>query len=329
MSREVRTVRPFQIGDSLDRVLEYAVLRFGADECPAGSRIQVDDADDYLRRRAELVWASEEGFENFKMSLSNAVAAIGIDPGALALLVTAATGYLKITEVVFRHPLSDLDNLPAIVNLSDPRPKALRAGFHGANVVAYLLLTEDIDLRPLRPWRKGTWLARAVFRLVSTSPTTSLFRLTPLDQTQRDRLGLPQGVVRYIDLGDFESIQSYDDSNLPTFYVDEDLLASLTARPNSRLSRFVQVQLVQDFIWGVLRSPAVQQEELDDLSWTDLEETLLGKILSLIAGSKASDERRYALVKESKEKPDKVLALAEDAIGLRKELLAAVNEEQA
>lgn len=328
MSREVRTVRPFQIGDSLDRVLEDAVFRFGADECSAGSRIQVDDVDDYRRRRAELAWASEDGFEYFKTSISNMVAAIGIDPGALALLVTTATGYLKITEVVFCHPLSDLDNLPAIVNLSDPRPKALRTGFHGANVAAYLLLIEDIDPQPLRPWRKGTWLARAVFRLVSTSQT-SLFRLTPLDETQRDRLGLPQGVVRYIDLGDCEPTQSYDDSNPPIFYVDKELLDLLAARPNSRLSRFVQVQLVQDFIWGVLRSPAVQEEELEDLSWTDLEDTLLGKILSLIAGSSASDEWRHTLIKESKEDPDKILALAEDAIGLRKVLLAAVNEERA
>ena len=326
MSREVRTVRPFQIGDSLDRVLEDVVFQFGSDECSAGGRIQVNDVDDYCRRRAELAWASEEGFEYFKISVSNAVAAIGIDPGALALLVTVATGYLKITEVVFRHPLSDLDNLSAIVNLSDPRPKALRTGFHGAKVAAYLLLTEDIDPQPLRPWRKGTWLARAVFRLVSTSPT-SLFRLTPLDQPQRDRLGLPQGVVRYIDLGDYEPRLPYDDLILPDFYVDEDLLASLATRPNSRLSRFIQVQLVQDFIWGVLRSPAVQEENFDDLSWEDLEDTLLGRMLSLIAGSKASNEQRYELIRMSKENPDKVLALAEDAIGLREELLAAVNEE--
>lgn len=260
MSREVRTVRPFQIGDSLDQVLEGTVFRFGADECSAGGRIQVDNADDYCRRRAELVWASEEGFEYFKTSLSNAVAAIGIDPGTLALLVTAATGYLKITEVVFCHSLSDLDNLSAIVNLSDPRPEALRTGFHGAKVAAYLLLIEDIDPQPLRPWRKGTWLARAVFRLVSSTLSSSLFRPTPLDKTQRDRLGLPQGVVRYLDLGDYEPSQRYDDP--PTFYVDEDLLNSLAAQPNSRLSRFIQVQLVQDFIWGVLRSPAVQEEIL-------------------------------------------------------------------
>ncbi len=326
MSREVRTVRPFQIRDSLDRVLESAVLRFGADECLAGSRIQFDDVDDYRRRRAELAW-HQEGFDYFKTSVSDAVEEIGIDPGALALLVTAATGYLKITEVVFRHPLSDLDNLSAIVNLSDPRPKALRTGFHGAKVVAYLLLTEDIDPQPLRPWRKGTWLARAVFRLVSTSPT-SLFRPTPLDQAQRDRLGLPQGVVRYLDLGDYEPQLSYDDSIPPSFYVDEDLLASLAARPNSSLSRFFQVQLVQDFIWGVLRSPAIQ-ENFNDLEWEDLEDTLLGKILNLIAGSNASDERRNELIKMSKTSPEKILALAEDAIGLRKEILAAFKEEWA
>lgn len=326
MSWEVRTVRPFQIGDSLERVLEDTVFRFGADECPAGGRIQVDDIDDYHRRQAELAWSSEHEFECFKISLSDMIAEIGIDPGALALLVTISTSYLKISEVCFSHPLSDLDSLPATVNLSNPRPKALRTGFHGANVAAYLLLTEDIDPLPLRPWRKGTWLARAVFRLISTSPT-SLFRPTPLDQTQRDRLGLPPGVARYLDLGDYVPSQSYDDLNLPTFYVDKELLDSLAVRPNSRLSRFVQVQLVQDFIWGVLRSPAVQEEELGHLSWVDIADTLLGRLLSLIAGSRASDKKRYELIKRVQKRPDEVLALAEDAIGLRKELLAAINEE--
>ena len=328
MSREVRTVRPFQIGDSLDRVLEDVVFRFGTDECSAGGRIQVDDVDDYHRRQAELAWSSEHEFECFKTSLSDMVAEIGIDPGALALFVTVSTSYLKITEVVFRHQLSDLDGLPAIANMSDPRPKALRAGFHRANVAAYLLLTKDIDPQPLRPWRKGTWLARAVFRLVST-PSTSLFRPTPLDQAQRDRLGLPQGVVRYLDLGDYEPRLSYDDSIPLAFYVDKDLLDLLTARPNSRLSHFIQVQLVQDFIRGVLRSPAVQEENFDDLSWADLEDTLLGRIVSLIAGSRASDEDRYKLISMSKREPDRILALAEDAIGLRKDLLAAVNREGA
>ena len=327
MNREKRTVRPFWVGDSLAKVLEGAVFRFGSDECYTKNSIEVDNPDEYCRRRAELAWVPECGIKSFKEALSEGVAATGIDPTALALLITASTGYLKITEVVFEHSLSDIKGLPATVNLSTSRPKALRAGFHGATITAYLLLTRDIKPSPLRPWRKGTWLARAKFKLVSRS-STSLFRPTALDDEQRDRLGLPKGVVRYLEMGDHEPLQTYDQSYPPTFYVDKKLLDSLDARPNSKLSRFIQVQLVQDFIWGVLSSPAVQEAELTDLDWTDLNDTLLGRILNFIAGNKASNEYRNELIRDVQNNPTKVIAQVENRIGLRKELLTLVDEKQ-
>ncbi len=331
MNREVRTVRPFQVPYHLARVFEGAVFRFGRDECYPDGRINIDIddyPDEYGRRPAELIWASDSELEYFKAMLNEGAQAAEIDPACLALLITVSTSYLKITEVVFRHPLMNLEGLTNTVNLSGPpRPSALRTGFHGATIVAYLLLTEEIKPCPLRPWRKGTWLARAAFKLVPRS-RASLFRPSALDDEQRNRLGLPKGVVRYLDMSDHEPLLPYEDSYPPIFYVDQELLASLASRPRAPISRSIQVQLVQDFIYGVLTSPAVQEADLGEMIWTDMKDTLLGRVLNLIAGPDASEERLGILVQLIRDDPAKLVAQAEHAIGLRKVLLATSREGQ-
>lgn len=343
MSREVRTIRPFEVEDALARILDDVVLRFGNEECVAQGRIEVDDPNDYRRRLAEIIWASEDEFNYFKAAIYRGVTNLGIDPRDVSLLITASSGYLKITEIIFDHPVSAIERLPirvdlsnlrpeasstGLVNISNPRPKALSTGFHGGVIAAYLLLTKDTERQLLRPWRKGTWLAQAIFRLLSRSQT-SLFRLTPLNDEQRTKLRLPKAVARYLDMSDHEPLQNYDNTYPPTFYVDEELLAMLNARPNSKLSRFLQIQLVQDFILGVINSPAVQEEDSTDLDWGDLANTLIGRILNFVAGARASAAQRMDLFEEIKKDPSRVAARVEAAIGIRKELLDALAEEQA
>lgn len=326
MNREVRTIRPFEVDDSLARVLDNVILRFGSEKCAAKGRIEVDGPNDYCRRPAEIIWASEYEFDYFKAVISRGVKILGIDLSAVSLMITASSSYLKITEIIFNHPISAIERLPMKVNLSNPRPKALSTGFHGGVIDAYLLLTKEAEPQALRPWRKGTWLARANFRL---SSQTRLFRLTPLNDEQRTRLDLPKGVARYLDMSDHEPLRSYDNSYPPTFYVDENLLAKLDSQPNSKISRFLQVQLVQDFILGVINSPAVQEDDSIDLDWGDLSSTLVGRILNFITGPRASANRKMALFEEIRDNPSLVAARVEDAIGLRKELLVALAEEQA
>ena len=328
MNREVRTIRPFWVDDSLTRILDDVILRFGSEKCVAKGRIEVDDPNDYCRRPAEIIWASEDDFNYFKSAISEGLENLGIDDlSAVSLLITASSSYLSFTEIIFDHPVSVLERLPIKVNLTNPRPKALSTGFHGGVIIVYLLLTRNIERHVLRPWRKGTWLARARFRLSRSQ--TRLFRLTPLSDEQRMRLGLPQDVARYLDMSDHDPMQNYDKSSPPIFYVDEELLAKLDAQPNSKISRYLQIQLVQDFILGVITSPAVQGEGSTDLDWEDLSGSLLGRILNFVASPRASANTKMALFEEIRNNPSLVAARVEDVIGLRKELLVALAEEQA
>ncbi len=326
MNREVRVIRPFDIGVSIAQVLDGTRLRFGSDECGPSGRITAKDPDDYGRRHAELIWTSESNFNAFQQLLTDGAAEAQIDPVALSLLVTANTSYLKASQAIFSHPLSDLENLPPRVKLSDPRPVALQTGFHGSTIAAYLLLAKDLEPRPLSPWRKGTWLARAIFRLSSDSPT-SLFHPLPLDKAERDRLKLPSGVVHYLELGDHDPLRPYDHSDPPQFWVDKDLLTLLDARSRSQLSKYIQIELVKDFISAIIGSPDVQRADPDYFTWEDVEGSLLGRIVNFVVGSKATEEHRNTVLEYIRSDPAWIVSHVENTIGLRKELIQSLSED--
>ena len=326
MSREVREIRPFQTVE-LAGVLEDTVLRFGKDECAAGGYIEVADPEEYRVRRAEVVWAPEDQFASFTQTLLKGTSGMDMDPQALALVIAVSTAYLKSTEIVYRRAVSELDYLPRRVLITDPRPDALRAGFHGATVVTYLMLTRSVPRVPLKPWRIGTWLARATYRLI-TPQAGGLFRPAALNAERRAELVLPSRTVRYVELGDHDLLKPVTASGLPTLWVDEDLLTELNARPTSQLSQTVQIQLFQDFVWTVLSSPEVQQDDLNGMEWSDLEKTLVGRIIRLVGGSRIDDDKSRHWIQLLRADPAKLMAHVEHAVGLRDIVMDAFREDQ-
>jgi hypothetical protein len=121
--------------------------------------------------------------------------------------------------------------------------------------------------------------------------------------------------VRYVDFRDHEVLQPYVDQERPVFYVDERLLAQMSARRNSAPSKALQVQLAHDFIAAVIRR-ASAREEIVDMSYADLRTTLLGSVLRVAAGPGASDQDLERLVSEIRDVPERVIARAEHFIDI-------------
>ena len=329
MSKETRTVRPFRTA-TLGSILDGISLRFGERYCAAAGSILVDDPGEFTRSRGEIIWAREDGFDEFKNALSVGAAELEIDTSALGLFVTASTTYLKRAQEVFRCPLDNLDSLERVTLITPhDRPVALRTGFHGAVIDTYLLLLRELEKRPLFPWRKGTWLSRAKFR-VDVEKGADLYRLTPLDDTIRAQLGIAPKAIRYVDLEDTDILASYGDFAPPRFYVDEECLTQLDARHSSPVGAALQAQLVQDFIAAVLWYSAANDDEceLDAKSWEDIEDSLLGRVLRFVAGPGSSAEDRKTLLKTLGRNPENVVARAEHAIGIGKFTLAALEDRQ-
>lgn len=326
MSRETRTIRPFRTG-SLEKSLDGVRLRFGEHECEPASSILVTDPVTFARNRAEIIWAAPEDFTDFKRTLTHGVEQLDVDPSAVGLLVTASTTFIRRTEIVLECPLGDINSLDRVTLLTrSERPIALRTGFHGAVVEAYLLLLRPLPSRPLQPWRKGTWLARARFR-IDVDRGAALFRLTPLDNEKRRMLGIPLRSVRYVDLDDFNVLEDLSNCSPPPFYVDEECLAQLSVRQSSPVGVALQGQLVHDFVAAVLWHSALYATDLglESMVWDDVDGSLLGRVLRFAAGPGASDPNLQILLKEVCSRPEQVLAKVEHAIDLGAHLLAGLE----
>ena len=309
MSFESRIVRPFH-RTSLDEALTSATFHFGNQVCEANAGIAVADPETFARSIGRIVWAPEGEFEDFKVALVQGASDLGVDLSALGLLAVASTSYVRRSQVVHRCPLTDLDSLDRVTEVTaGERPVALRTGFHGAAVEVYLLLLRELEKRPLRPWRKATWISRAKFT-IDVEKGAVLFRPIPLDDNERARLDLPAGTVRYVDLEDHDVLEPFGESEPPRFYIDADLLRQLGARQASPIALAFQAQLAQDFMTAVVHR-AAGETDVETRSWEDVEDSLLGRVLRFAAGAGASRDDKQLLLKQVSENPERMLARTE------------------
>lgn len=317
MSKETRTIRPVSGLGTLPAVLEATKLRFGSETCLAGDGITVEvPPHEFLRRPVSVEWTSDaESFGQFKARLEERAQGAGFTPRDLALVVVASTPYLKIASVLYHCGIDELDEIPRVTDLcGGERPTVFRAPFSGFTVDVYVLLRNELEARPLRPYRLGTWVAHASFR-VGSSGAPAVLPPSPLTDEVRSRLGLPAKTIRYVDFGDHDVLQSYAQQERPVFYVDEKLLAQLNARRTAPGSKALQLQLAHDFVSSVLRRAAAS-EELKGLGYEDLRHSLVGSALRVAAGPAAAEQELRSLVGRLREAPEHVVARAEAFIDL-------------
>ena len=331
MNRETRTVRPFIVEGGLARALEGVRFNLGTASCEPGGRILVQNPDEYLRAEPVLTWARDEpAFDGFREGLAEGIARNRIEPVAASLIVTAHAPYLKLTDVVVRRPLSELPSLPRALTLGGRRgPAALWANTHGAVVTAYIALNREIlpEAGSLRPWRKGTWIARAVFRLKTDLPPV-LFRPIPMEDDHRREHDLPGECVRYLHMGDHDPLQSREGQPHPEFYVDADLLARIDRARGTPVAKALQVQLACDFIAGVVTDVATRADTDGHPEWEHVADSLWGRIVALAA--KAGPDRREpaALIGWARENPAQLLARVEGLLKARRFLTDALVDRE-
>ncbi len=315
MSKETRTIRPFTGLGELPSVFDSALLRFGSDSCLANGSVSVDlPSQEFLARSVTLEWAADaESFEHFRQRVAASALAAGFELHDLTIVVIASSAFLKIADRVFSCPVADLGGLSRVTDLvGNRKPDAFRTPFSGFAVDVYLVLSRPLTPRPLRPHRAGTWLARSQFR-VATAQGPALLPPTPLTDEIRQTLGLLAKTLRYVDFRDHDLLQPYVDQERPVFYVDERLLAQMSARRNSAASKALQLQLAHDFVAAVVRR-ASANGDLVGMSYADLRTSLLGSVLRVAAGPGASDQDLERLVSEVRDAPERVIARGEHFI---------------
>ena len=325
MSKETRTLRPFHAPAEFSNALRLAQLHMGEQVCDADSQITIGSPEDFLRAQPAVSWARDDAcMVQFRALLEAGTEKCGILPSDLGLVIVASSNYLKIADTCYLRPLSKCASEARLVRLANPRPRALQASTHGAKVTTYVALLSEQEQRPLRPWRLGTWLARAEFRITVGESAMGIFRPTPLDDEKRSELQLPKQTVRYFTLGDHDPLRPFGETEPPEFFVDEDLLSRISATGESPLSKAIQSQLVCDFIASVVVACATSDTK--DHEWSDLKDSLVGRIVRLVAGSKAPDHECMKALELIDRDPAKFVALAEGALNVRSAMVTPFAE---
>ena len=334
MSGETRTFRPFNIDERLAGALEQAEFSYGDLQCGVGERMLIEDRS-FGMRSPTLSWSPEHQFKRFKQDLVTGIAATGLDASHLSLVVTARSGHLKLSEVAYCHPLADMAGINREIRLGNQLDGSRRAVFstetHGATVDAYIALRRTIPTVPLRPFRIATWLVRASFRIECESDS-SLFRPRPLDEENRRRLRLRGGVTRFIEFEGGDLTDPISGGEIPTLWVDELLITDLDRMRNSPLARHLQLQLALDFISGVVfefsrkAAGGDRRGEYAVLTYEDIKDSLLGRVVRFIAGSRAGSDQRQQVLKVCRDDPRLVIAWAEDSVGARAATFKALEQ---
>jgi len=326
VGRETRVLRPFDIPASLEHFFDGATLRFGAQRIRTDEGLRVwGDPDTYGSQEVELELSEEDTFDGFRTHVAEGAEKGGFALVDLSLLVFVTSGYLGTTEVVYRQSLDDGTPSHRTLNLASGASRAagLRVVSHRPNrITAYLVLNRKIPERPLRPWRKGTWLAHCEFRIGLEAPS-ALFRPLPLDDKKRRDFRLPPGTVRYLRSCDPRS--RFDPETPPEMYVDAEILQTISRDAKSAVSQMFQRELAACFIRSVVAEAMRETDEWRNSSWDQLEDSLLGRIVKYVEGKGRSKEDYTRRLDDLRSDPERQIAIAEDRLKVRAAILKAVH----
>lgn len=329
MGLEQREIRPFESVEALDQLCDAMTLIVGDQVALPDSGLILEE-DVYLRTGVALRLAKDiDSLRQLIGELSgdsgaSPLAALDLTIDDLEFVVISTSWFLRIVDIIDRRPLADLAAGELLVDVSGtPRRDSLRSPNAGCEIVAMVSLASSRQKQPLRPWRAGTWLARSTFSL-STAQSFNGFTPKPMDAAKKAELSLPPTCTRFITMGKVSPLDEDTNEDSLEMYVDEALLASMSAMPRSKGSKALQQQFFVDSVTEVARAARENRSDdvpdLDTCAWADIERSLIGKVITALA-PKSTDAAQQAasctaLLDVLREEPARFVAHAEALAGI-------------
>lgn len=313
MTTEQRIVRPFHNLADVQHWLNGVGVEIGGHRAQANRSLSVA-VESFVAERASLSLAVDDGHWRTRQNqLSDLVAGLPIDMTALDLVAVTTAPRLHVCEVAFTGSLANIiAGQRSVALVSDRRPTALSAPFGGCIIDIAIVLNRDLRPKGLLPYRRGTWLAKVTCRI-----TTDLgqigFTPIPLTDDIRREHALPERTLRLITTERVTDPEIDADTAL-TVYVDQELLAQLTAEPRSRGSRTLQMQLFLDAMTAVVHAASREIAAGEgSTTFSEAQESLLGTLIRQMAARDNeididAAERLWATVRHI---PDRAVALIE------------------
>ena len=328
MSSESRILRPYTELASFESLFQRVKLQVGRTLVDPGQRLEITPVELLTESMSVVVAHGQADIELAEADILRGLDANDLDESDLQFLVAVSSAYLKLYNVVWQGGLSDVrdrDWRIGVAHGADNRPPATRAIHHGCQISISLIFANERESSALKVWRSGTWISRADFRLSNIDGPSGFIPL-PLNDSLREKFGLPRGTMRYIKLDDSPlNIRPEDDAL--ELYIDEEVFAQLALDQDSAHSKAFQNQLFIDIATAVITKTA-QDEELDSLSMDDesVRNSIVGELVRSIAGKVQSEsdgelrQRQNEIFKMIRSHPFDVIARAEGLTDIQKNM---------
>ena len=333
MTSTVRELRPFGDFEVMDDLIHAVRLRVGDTVIGRDERV-ILDAESYRRVPVSLVFPYEsDGLHETLEDVQTELRDRDLDLEEVALIVNLFSSFLKISDFPYVFPLSELATRGPVLDLCQDgqRPRALRAARSGCRVEVAVVLANQKAPAIGRVWRKGTWLSRTNFG-ISCDAEFSGFTPRPMDAERKVELRLPANATRYITIPiGIDPLADDSSPDLVEMWVDADLLATLSSRDKSKVSTAIQKQLFVDAFDCVV-SEVRARPDLEDKTWSDVSDTMFGKMIRAIAGRSKGDhdelirERCQGLFTILREDRSRFMAHVEAFADLTDSLIKSLGE---
>lgn len=327
---EERVVRPYAEVGAVQDVMDDLSLVYGDEDPIQPGATRTIETATYVNATPEVRWLrpphheesrpEHEIWDSFHRRLRATVKKTGVDPEAVQVMVIASTSYLKLAETVWSGTLSEFRSASrdgdqvGLPLECEPRPGPFQTPRGGCTVAVYVVLAKQLRRAARKPWRKGTWLARALFT-IETDLGEIGFTPRPMDDAVRVELGLPPGTIRYVDIP--SPLDPSEGAVEIAYYVDIDLLDEIVANPRANASVTFLHQIALDVTRTVVTtsSKEIAKQRIGSLS--EIEDSLCARLIVAAARTERGDRdhvREQTLFNLVKNEPDRYLAHEEARI---------------
>ena len=326
VSKESRDIRPYTGVLQFQRALDAVCLVAGGHRLEGGGRVTLSSRD-FLAVPVRVEFGtSEQETKSLLDNLHAACVEADLAPDQVDFVVVAATRRLKRREIVFQQSIAALDSqeLHVAVASQRTRPVALQAPVGGCQIHVFLLLNQNLPRKPLRPTRKGTWLARCDF-VVATDLAEVGFVPSELTEEVRKEYGLSAEATRFVICENpLDPATGMEDLAV---YIDAEVLGELAASPRTAASRLYQTELFLYAMQVVLMQAAFELQERAVRSIEDIDGSIVQQVIAQACwNSDDPDSDEQAMFRALKARPSLAVAMLENTVkDVRKSTLEALK----
>lgn len=291
MTSSRRAVRPYRGVHKFQQAIGGFRLRVTNREMEPGHRVVLQSTEVMAAPVALFLAPDNDAFADTITALHEACSEANVPPESLELAVVGKARRVRLAEVLWRKPLSDVAEEDRVLNFATgdtaSRPPSLSCPHSGCDIAVYVALKDQLEKMPLRPWQRGTWLGRIEFAISSELGESGPVPI-PLGPIERERLNLEKDALRFFQV-DSALTAGSDDIE---YYVDEDLLERMAENPHSPGSRVLQRELyiyaMSCLVWQA--SAELAGEHMIH-GVGDLADSVIGLLLRRAAAAAPDDER--------------------------------------